>query len=113
MANIKYVKIPKKKIEGTIMAGKLFTKSEKPIISIVQQFNSLPSITRNEIMQEWNQRESIIKEKMKAYPENEEMYVSLMGIELHKVAALYDTQPDTVALCISKVCRNNHKILIK
>lgn len=113
MANIKYVRIPKKKIEGAILAGKLFTKSEKPMMSIVQQFNSLPSKIRNEIIQEWDRRENIIKEKIKAYPKNEELYISLIGIELHKVAALYDTQPDTVALCISKLCSSNHRILVK
>lgn len=112
MPEKKYMVVSREKLEEKLFAGKIFTKSEMPMLRIIHEFNKLSGITCTQIKQEWKRRETIIQEKMKRYLNNEDLYITLIGIEFHKVAAMFDTQPDVVILCIEQ-SHEKKNIIIK
>lgn len=110
MSQVKYTKIAKKKLLQSLAAYKLLSYSEQDWQVIIKEYNSLSFSQRNQIIQEEQLREQLLKDKMATT--DEDMYLTCTMVNLNIVASKFDIDPATVCLCIAPLCKLNENILV-
>lgn len=110
MKKVKYRRITRGEFNTIISLCKAVSSSLADTNIIIKQFNILTSSQRSFIIKEYNQREDILKKQI--FTKNDDLYSVCLIVNLHIIASKYNIDPATIALCISKLCKENEKILV-